>query len=124
MLAADDPAVADALLLLSYPLDPPRRPAESRTAHFPRLRVPALFVHGSRDPFGSPEELGAALKLIPAATSLLAIEGAGHDLAAGRKTQAGELPRAVLGAFRAFLHREQSRWTGVTVVRSEYVSSE
>jgi predicted alpha/beta-hydrolase family hydrolase len=80
MLAASDPAAAAGLLLLSYPLHPPRRPAELRTAHFPQLRAPALFVHGSRDPFGSPEELRAALALIPAPTALAEIEGAGHDL--------------------------------------------
>ncbi len=51
MLAAEAPAIADALLLLSYPLHPPRRPDEPRTAHFPSLRTPALFVHGTRDQF-------------------------------------------------------------------------
>jgi predicted alpha/beta-hydrolase family hydrolase len=39
-----------------------------------------LFVHGARDPFGSPEEMGAALPLIPAATKLVIIDRAGHDL--------------------------------------------
>jgi predicted alpha/beta-hydrolase family hydrolase len=80
MLAAADPSVADALLLLSYPLHPPRRPAELRTAHFPKLITPAAFVHGSRDPFGTVEELRSALALIPGRTELLEIEGAGHDL--------------------------------------------
>ncbi len=81
MLAAEDPAVAAGLLLLSYPLHPPRRPAELRTGHFPRVRVPALFVHGTRDPFGSPEEMEAALALIPAPTRLLLLPG-GHNLPA------------------------------------------
>jgi predicted alpha/beta-hydrolase family hydrolase len=80
MLAAADPTVADGLLLLSYPLHPPGKPAQMRTAHFPQLSTPAVFVHGSRDPFGSLEEMRAALALIPAPTSLLEIEGAGHDL--------------------------------------------
>ena len=80
MLAADAPGLADALLLLSYPLHPPRKPEQLRTAHFPKLETPALFVHGSRDPFGSPEELKQALSLIPAANHLLEIEGAGHEL--------------------------------------------
>src|SRR6266404_5229773 len=80
MLTAADPGVADGLLLLSYPLHPPRRPAELRTAHFPKLAVPALFVHGSRDGFGSIEEMRGALALIPAPTELVEIEGAGHDL--------------------------------------------
>jgi predicted alpha/beta-hydrolase family hydrolase len=43
-----------------------------------------LFVHGSRDPFGSLDEMRAALRLIPARTELVAMENAGHDLAHGR----------------------------------------
>lgn len=81
MLAAQRPEVAAALLLLSYPLHPPKKPNQARTAHFPELRLPALFVHGTKDPFGSLEELRAAMSLIPARTDLLAVEGAGHDLA-------------------------------------------
>jgi predicted alpha/beta-hydrolase family hydrolase len=83
MLAAEDPSVAHALLLLSYPLHPPQKPQQVRTAHFPKLRLPALFVHGSRDPFGSLDEIQAALGLISAPAELLAIEGAGHDLSRG-----------------------------------------
>jgi uncharacterized protein len=83
MLAAESPGLADALLLLSYPLHPPRKPDQLRTAHFPKLETPALVVHGTRDPFGSPEELKQALSLIPGKTHLLEIEGAGHEL--GRK---------------------------------------
>jgi predicted alpha/beta-hydrolase family hydrolase len=80
MLAAEDPTVADALLLLSYPLHPPREPAKQRTEHFGSLRVPALFVHGTRDPFGSIAELQAAMRLIPAKTTLLTIDKAPHGL--------------------------------------------
>jgi uncharacterized protein len=80
ILAAEAPEIVDVLLLLSYPLHPPRKPAELRTAHFPMLRTPALFVHGSRDPFASTGELKDAIALIPAHVRLLEIEGAGHDL--------------------------------------------
>jgi uncharacterized protein len=80
ILAASEPGLADALLLLSYPLHPPRRPAELRTAHLPNLRTPALFAHGSRDPFATRDEIEAARHLIPAATALVGVEGAGHDL--------------------------------------------
>lgn len=83
LLAAEDPAVADALLLLSYPLHPPGKPERARTSHFPALRIPALFVHGSRDPFASTEELRAAVASIPAPAAIVEIEGAGHDLARG-----------------------------------------
>jgi predicted alpha/beta-hydrolase family hydrolase len=83
MLAAEDPAAAEALLLLSYPLHPPDRPEQLRTAHFPKLRTPVLFIQGSRDPFGSLDEMRSSVALIPAAVDLLEIEGAGHDLARG-----------------------------------------
>ena len=55
-----------------------------RTEHFPRLRVPALFVQGTADPFGSIAEVNTAIAAIPAATRLLPIDGAGHDLRRGR----------------------------------------
>jgi len=82
LLAAEAPTVADALLLLSYPLHPPRKPEQLRTQHFPQLRTPALFIHGTRDPFGSIEEMTAALTAIPARNHMVAIEKAGHELGA------------------------------------------
>src|SRR5437868_11403484 len=84
MLAAEEPELAAVLLLFSYPLHPPGQPDRLRAEHFPRLRVPALFVQGTADPFGTIDELRGALALIPARTCLLPIEGAGHDLRRGR----------------------------------------
>jgi uncharacterized protein len=83
MLTAEAPETAPALLLLSYPLHPPGKPDTLRTAHFPALRTPALFVHGARDPFASEAELRAALALIPAQTELVELPRAGHELARG-----------------------------------------
>jgi len=100
MLAAEQPGLAAGLLLLSYPLHPPRKPAELRTAHFPRLQTPALFVHGSRDPFGSHQEMRSALALLPGRNMLLEIEGAGHDLL-GKKTN-DDLPAKIIQAFQEF----------------------
>ncbi len=80
MLAAEDPAVADALLLLSYPLHVPDKPDQLRTQHFPALRTPSFFVHGTKDPFGTPAEMRKALTLIPGRHELQLVEGAGHDL--------------------------------------------
>jgi predicted alpha/beta-hydrolase family hydrolase len=97
IMAASDPGLAEGMLLLSYPLHPPKRPAELRTAHFPSLRTPALFVHGSRDQFGTLEEMAAALKLIPARTQLLPVSGAGHELMT--KKNATELPGMIRHAF-------------------------
>jgi uncharacterized protein len=99
MLAADEPDLAQSLLLLAYPLHPPNRPAELRVAHFPRLRTPALFVHGTMDPFGSVTELRRALTSIPVPTSLHLEPGVGHDLgAAGRsRTALSDLAARVAG---------------------------
>ncbi len=80
MLAAEDSSVAEALLLLSYPLHPPRKPQQLRVAHFRNLHTPALFVQGTRDPFGSIEEMREALRAIPARTQLITMEGAPHGL--------------------------------------------
>ncbi len=102
MLGADEPELVAGLLLLSYPLHPPRKPDQLRTQHLPRLRTSALFVHGTRDPFGSPEEMESALRLIPAKTLLLRIEGRGHDLGFKGKAKRDELPAAVLAEFQKF----------------------
>jgi predicted alpha/beta-hydrolase family hydrolase len=98
MLAAETPGLVDRLLLLSYPLHPPGKPEQLRTAHFPKWSTPVLFVHGSRDPFGSLDELKSAVKLIPAPVQLLEIEGAGHDL--GRNHAA--LAEKIVSAFLDF----------------------
>jgi len=84
MLAAEEPGLVEGLLLLSYPLHPPDKRQQPRTAHFPNLRTSAVFVHGTRDPFGTVDELQAALALIPALTRLIAVEGAGHELKKGK----------------------------------------
>jgi uncharacterized protein len=101
MLAASEPGLIPALLLLSYPLHPPQRPTELRTAHFPRLETPALFVSGVRDGFGSIDEIATALTLIPARTELVTIPSAGHELM--NKKNKDELPSTVVNAFRSFV---------------------
>lgn len=99
MAAAEDPALADGLLLLSYPLHPPGKPQQLRTDHLPQLRTKALFVHGARDAFGSPEEMRAALALIPASTSLHIVQSAGHDLGKPAAKTAEIIREAVQGFF-------------------------
>jgi hypothetical protein len=69
------------LVLLGYPLHPPGKPRQLRTAHLPQVRAPMLFVQGSRDPFGGPEELRPLLEGMPEGTRLVAIEGGDHSLA-------------------------------------------
>lgn len=103
MLCAEEPALVAGLLLLSYPLHPPRRPEQQRTQHLPDLRTPTLFVQGTRDPFGSIEELQRAIKMIPAKTKLLPIEGSGHDLGFKGKAREGKLSSVVLAEFQVLM---------------------
>lgn len=99
MLCAEEPELVAGLLLLSYPLHPPRRPEQQRTQHLPSLRTRTLFVHGTRDPFGSIPELERAIKMLPATTKLLPVEGAGHDLGFKGKTAKADLAERVVKEF-------------------------
>ncbi len=99
MLCADEPDLVAGLLLMSYPLHPPRKPEQLRVQHLPNLRTPSLFVHGTRDPFGSIEEIEKALELIPARKKLLPVEGVGHDLGFKGKAKREELPGTIVAEF-------------------------
>ena len=74
---------AAALVLISYPLHPPGRPDRMRTEHFPQLTIPCLFLSGTRDAFGSPEELTLATAAIPGPVTHRWIEGKDHGLRGG-----------------------------------------
>jgi predicted alpha/beta-hydrolase family hydrolase len=102
LLVALQPGLVKGLLLLSYPLHPPGKPAQLRTAHFPNVQTPSLFVSGTKDAFGSIDELKAAIELIPARTELVPIAGAAHGLSnAGRaKAVAGITKQKFLDFFR------------------------
>jgi predicted alpha/beta-hydrolase family hydrolase len=79
-VAVAEGLTAVGLVLISYPLHPPGRPDRLRTEHFPELRVPCLFVSGTRDTFASPAELEAATQVIPGPVTHHRIEGQGHGL--------------------------------------------
>ena len=68
------------LILLGYPLHPPGKPAQLRTAHLPSVQAPMLFVQGSRDTFGTPAELGPVVRSLGGRARLLVIEGGDHSL--------------------------------------------
>jgi uncharacterized protein len=72
------------LVFLGYPLHPPRLPAVRRDGHLPAIHGPMLFVQGTRDGFGSPEEMRALVATLPSA-SLKLIDGGDHSLLAPRK---------------------------------------
>ncbi len=80
MVAAEGRSTGDGLMLLSYPLHPPRMPDKLRTDHFKEIGVPTLFVHGTRDPFGTIKEMETAVALISAPTRLMPIEKGAHNL--------------------------------------------
>jgi predicted alpha/beta-hydrolase family hydrolase len=84
-MAVADGLVPDAvgLVLISYPLHPPGKPDKLRVEHLVRLQVPCLFVHGTKDTFGTPDELQAWTATIPGAPDTVThvwVEGKGHDL--------------------------------------------
>jgi predicted alpha/beta-hydrolase family hydrolase len=97
MLLAENPTLASALLLQSYPLHPPGKPQNLRAAHLPRLRIPTAFIHGTTDPFGTLDELSEARALIPAKTTLLTVAG-GHDLGWSTGRRDTELPNRITTA--------------------------
>src|SRR5437868_5327139 len=100
MLIAEE-QLADGLVLLSYPLHAPSKPDQPRVQHLPQIQVPTLFVHGTRDPFGSIDEIEGARRSIPTKTALLRVEGAGHDLGFKGKTKRDDLPAKILKSFQA-----------------------
>jgi predicted alpha/beta-hydrolase family hydrolase len=100
ILASEARGRVNALLLLSYPLHPPRKAEQLRTGHFPKLTTPAFFVHGTRDPFASIAELESALALIPAQHGLMPVDSASHDLL---PKKAGDLPARIVIEFLAFV---------------------
>ena len=73
-----DEVGARALVCFSYPWHPPGKPEQPRTAHLEQLRTPTLILQGTRDPFGSPEEV-ASYRLSPA-IRLEWLEGGDHSL--------------------------------------------
>ena len=102
MLCAAEPDLVAGLLLLSYPLHPPRKPAQLRVQHLAGLQVPALFVHGTRDPFGSVAEMEASVKMVPAKTKLWIVDGAGHDLGFKGKAVRDDVAGEIVAAFSDF----------------------
>jgi predicted alpha/beta-hydrolase family hydrolase len=85
-----DPAPAG-LVFFGYPLHPPGKPEKRRDAHLSSIRVPMLFLQGTRDTFGTPDEMEALAASLPRATLRLCDHG-DHSLAAPKKVDPkGEL---------------------------------
>ena len=82
MAIADEvaPLAVRGVICVSYPLHPPKKPDQLRTEHLPRVRAPSLFISGTRDEFGSPDELTRELGAISTPPTIEFIEGGRHDL--------------------------------------------
>ena len=76
------PANLRGLVLISYPLHPPGQPAKLRVEHLPAIRVPTLFISGTNDTFGKPDELTQWTATMSAKAKVrhVWLEGKGHDL--------------------------------------------
>jgi predicted alpha/beta-hydrolase family hydrolase len=94
-VAAQGGQALGGLVLLGYPLHPPGKPAQLRAAHLPHVPSPMLFVQGSRDAFGTPEELGPIVERLVNGSRLLVIEGGDHSLSLPKSS--GQTLDATLG---------------------------
>ena len=100
-----DPAPAG-LVFFGYPLHPPGLPAVRRDKHLHDITAPMLFLHGTRDPFGSAEEMTALVESLPAAR-LEIIDGGDHSLVAPKRAdpEGMSIERAVDVAAKFVLSR-------------------
>ena len=103
--AADSSGIAG-LVFLGYPLHPPGRPEQLRSKHLPDIRVPMLFVQGSKDAFGTPEELKPILKTLEHA-ELCVVEDADHSFKVPKRAALSQekVDAFVLDQLEAWLHR-------------------
>jgi predicted alpha/beta-hydrolase family hydrolase len=94
------------LVFLGYPLHPPGKPDVLRTRHWPRVRAPMLFVQGTRDPFGGPEDLAPHLADLRAKSTIVAVEGGDHSFAVLKRNGSpqDEVHRQVLDRVAKFVH--------------------
>lgn len=83
MAAAEGMACAG-LVFLGYPLHPPGKPEQVRDEHLYGLQIPMLFLHGTKDPFATPEVLAPVLARLGARATDVPFEGAGHSLERSR----------------------------------------
>jgi len=67
------------LVFLGYPLHPPGRPDRLRAKHLIAIKAPMLFVQGSRDAFGTPDELRPIITQFEPPADLYVVEGGDHS---------------------------------------------
>ena len=74
------------LVFLGYPLHPPGRPDKLRDAHLPDIKAPMLFIQGSRDAFGTEEEIQDLIKRLKLNATLHAVAQGDHSLKVPKST--------------------------------------
>lgn len=84
-VAAQDGRDIAGLVFLGYPLHPPGRPEKQRSEHLPKIKAPMLFVQGSRDAFGTKEEIAAVIEKLKLPAKLYVIESGDHSLKVSKK---------------------------------------
>ena len=88
-----DAAGVRGLVCLGYPFHPPGKPEKTRIAHLGKLETPALILQGTRDPFGSPEEV--ASYPLSASIAVRWIEDGDHSFKP--RVKSGRTPEQNLG---------------------------
>jgi hypothetical protein len=107
--AADASLPVAGLVLLGYPLHPPGRPLDRRDKHLPSVRRPMLFVQGTRDTFGTPDELTPVLQTLQPVPTLHAVPQGDHSFKLSRKDPAAQaaihtaIQRAIAAWIRALV---------------------
>jgi predicted alpha/beta-hydrolase family hydrolase len=84
-VAAKTPLDLAGLVYFGYPLHPPGKPDQLRAQHLPAIRAPMLFVQGSHDAFGTPDELRPILAKLGPSAELFVIEGGDHSFKVPKK---------------------------------------
>jgi uncharacterized protein len=103
-VAAADPALKlSGLVLLGYPLHPPGRPDQKRDKHLPAIRRPMLFVQGSRDAFGTPDELEPVLDALEPRPVLQVVDGGDHSFKVAKSRDQAEVFRSVQQAIATWI---------------------
>jgi predicted alpha/beta-hydrolase family hydrolase len=80
----------EGLVLLGYPLHPPGKPQRPRAAHLPEIAAPMLFVQGSRDAFGTPDELKSIIDRLDPPPDLYVVESGDHSFKVLKSAKIGQ----------------------------------
>jgi hypothetical protein len=106
------------LVVLGYPLHPLGKPVAQRPPHLRELRAPALFVQGTRDPFGTPDELRGVAAKLQTGSEIHAVDGGDHSFSVPRR---GPLTQ---GEVHAGIQDEIARWISEVASAPRALSSD